>query len=324
MARIVLSGYADQSLVLRSVGVAHRYLAKPCALDDLQNIISRAMALRRMLANSSLRALVSQLSTIPSLPRVYQELMAEIQSSTASLKELGQIVAQDVAMTAKILQIVNSAFFGLPRRVADPVQAVCLLGIDVLKALVMTVHVFPEPSVGSLKELGLHDLWKHSAETAALAKALASAEGCEREVCDHALMAGLLHDAGKLILAANQTERYREALRLSAERGIEPCAAEQEVFGATHAEVGAYLLGLWGLCESTVEAVAFHHQPALCQTTGFVPLTAVHVANALHDARARPDDEQPPRGLDQDYLRKCGLGDRWATWRAQYLNGNLP
>lgn len=321
--RIVLSGYSEQSLVLRSIGVAHRYLAKPCALDDLQNVITRAITLRRILSAPSLRGLVSQLSTIPSMPRIYEELTSEIESPLRSLKELGAIVAQDPAMTAKILHIVNSAFFGLPRQISDPSQAVCLLGLDVLKSLAMSVHVFAQLSPGSLRELGFETLWDHSAEMGTIAKAIAGAEGCGRDVCDQALTGGLLQDVGKLILAVNQTERYREALRLVTERGISHCAAEQEVFGATHAEVGAYLLGLWGLPEATVEAVAFHHQPALCQTSGVVPLTAVHVANALHCARARPHDDQPPPELDQAYLRKCGLGDRWATWRAQYLSRKL-
>jgi putative nucleotidyltransferase with HDIG domain len=321
VARIVLSGHSERTLVFRSVGVAHRYLAKPCELDDLRSVVTRAIALRRVLADSGLRSLVSQLCKIPSMPQVYRELMARIQCPNKSLRDLGAIVAQDVGMTAKILQIVNSAFFGLPRHVPDPVQAVCLLGLDVLQALVVTIHIFAELPLDSVDDLGLGNLWNHSTETGAIAKLVASAQGCDREVCDHALMAGLLHDTGKLILAANQTQRYRQALRLAEERAMPPLAAERDVFGATHAEVGAYLLGLWGLPDPTVEAVAFHHRPAECGVPTLTPLTAVHVADALQHAHHEANDGASSDRLDTEYLEQLGLADRWPAWRDQCLAG---
>jgi HD-like signal output (HDOD) protein/CheY-like chemotaxis protein len=319
--RVVLSGHSERSLILRSVGVAHRYLAKPCEVEDLRSVVTRAMALRRVLSDSALRSLVSQLIRIPSAPRLYRDLMAQIQTSEKSLHDLGRTVAQDIGMTAKILQIVNSAFFGMPRHVSDPVQAVCLLGFDVLKALVMTVHIFTELAMDGVDGLGIEDLWNHSAETGALAKSIAAAEGCERDVCDHALMGGLLHDTGKLILAANQSKRYREALRLAERRPMSPLAAEREIFGTTHAEVGAYLLGLWGLPEPAVEAVAFHHRPADCLGTTITPLTAVHVANALEHAHRAATEEPPPDCLDSAYLDRLGLAQRWPIWQDRCLAG---
>jgi HD-like signal output (HDOD) protein len=321
VARIVLSGHSERTLVLRSVGVAHRYLAKPCELDELRGTVIRAITLRRVLADSALRSLVSQVCKIPSMPQAYQELMAQIQCPSKSLKDLGVIVARDVGMTAKILQIVNSAFFGLPRHVPDPVQAVCLLGLDVLKALVMTIHIFTELPLDSVEDLGLGSLWNHSTETGAIAKRIASAQGCDREMCDHALMAGVLHDAGKLILATSQPTRFRDALRCASERGLALRAAEREEFGTTHAEVGAYLLGLWGLPDSTVEAVAFHHRPADCGATTFTPLAAVHVANALQHACHTTNDEEPSGRLDTEYLQQLGLAEQWPTWRDQCLVG---
>ena len=321
IVRVVLSGHSERELILRSVDAAHQYLAKPCDANHLRGVVTRAMALRAVLADESLRSLVSQLRKIPSMPRVYRELMTQIKDPNTSLNDLGAIVARDVGMTAKILQIVNSAFFGLPRHVPDPVQAVCLLGMDVLKALVMTVHIFAELPLENLGELGLANLWNHSTETGAIAKEIAAALGCERSLCDQALTAALLHDVGKLILAANQTRAYREVLRL-AERGTMPClAAERRVFGATHAEVGAYLLGLWGLPDPTVEAVAFHHRPADCTATAVTPLTAVHVADALQHAGPHPDENEPLAGLDIGYLDRLGLADRWPQWQDRYLAG---
>ncbi len=321
IVRIVLSGHSERELILRSIGATHQYLAKPCDATQLRSVITRTTALRRVLADSSLCSLVSQLCKIPSMPQVYRELMAQIQSPNTSLKDLGAIVAQDVGMTAKILQIVNSAFFGVPRHIPDPVQAVCLLGLDVLRALVVSIHIFTELPLDGVDDLDLGNLWNHSTETGAIAKMIASAQGCDREVCDHALMAGLLHDTGKLILAANQTQRYRKALRLAKERAMPPLAAEREVFGTTHAEVGAYLLGLWGLPDPTVEAVAFHHRPAECGAVAVTPLIVVHVADALEHARHGAGDEQSPHGLDTEYLARLGLAERWPVWRDQCLAG---
>ncbi len=319
IVRIVLSGHSERELVFRSIAATHQYLAKPCEANQLRSVVARALALRQVLADSQLRSLVSRMSKIPSVPQAYRELMAALQDSNKSLKDLGAIIAQDIGMTAKILQIVNSAFFGLPRHVSDPTQAVCLLGLDVIRALVVTVHIFTELPADNLGDLGLGNLWNHSTETGAAAKAIASAHGCERETCDHALMAGLLHDTGKLILAVNQTERYREVLERVSEGRVALRVAEREVFGTTHAEVGAYLLGLWGLPDPVVEAVAFHHRPADCATSAFGPLTAVHAADALLHANGETEPEQPPGGLDIEYLRQLGLAERWSAWRDQCL-----
>ncbi|MEW6250793.1 MAG: response regulator [Planctomycetota bacterium] len=315
--RIVLSGHSERELILRSVAVAHQYLAKPCDPSELMTVITRAVRLRQFLSEPALRTLVAQLERLPSMPQRYRDLMAQIECSNKSLRELGSIVAQDVGMTAKILQIVNSAFFGLPRRVSDPVQAVCLLGLDVLAALVMTVHVFSELPLDSVNGLRLADLWKHSAETGAIARMIASALACDREVCDQALVAGLLHDAGKLILIANQTERYRQALRLAKERATPILVAEHEVLGTTHAEVGAYLLGLWGLPDPTVEAVAYHHRPRDCGVNAVAPLTAVHAADALQHAHEDMNRGQPPDPPDPQYLEQLGLAGEWPKWWEQ-------
>ncbi|MBI5863894.1 MAG: HDOD domain-containing protein [Planctomycetes bacterium] len=321
VARIVLSGHSEQESILRAVGVAHQFLAKPCETDRLLEVVGRAIKLRELLADPKLRTLVSRMSRVPSMPQAYCEMMEQLQSSASSLRDLGAIVARDVGMTAKILQIVNSSFFGLPRHVPDPAYAVCMLGLEVLQSLVLTIHVFAELPVEGLAGVGLHDLWRHSTATGALAKRVAAKEGCDRQVCDHALTAGLLHDTGKLILAANRTEECREAVRLARSDGISLPEAERRVFGATHAEVGAYLLGLWGLPDAVVEAVAFHHRPTDCLGRGFAPVTAVHIANALEHARSATSDEQPPDVLDAAYLAGLGLTERWTSWREQCLEG---
>jgi len=315
IVRIVLSGHSERELVLRSVGATHQYLAKPCDPERLHSVVAQACALRELLADESFRSLVSQMNTIPSLPQLYLDIMQELEDPDGSIKKVGRIIARDVGMTAKVLQIVNSAFFGLPRHVSDPSHAASLLGLDTLKALILTAHVFSHLDKADAKGLCFDTLWNHSIATGSLAKRIASAENCETQVCDHALMAGLLHDTGKLVLAANLPDRYHEVLSLSEKGTMTSLDAERQVFGTTHAEVGAYLFGLWGLPEPIMEAVLFHHSPDRCMATTFTPLTAVHVANVIEHERDDAGKQHETPQLATEYLARLGLLERVSAWQ---------
>jgi putative nucleotidyltransferase with HDIG domain len=219
-------------------------------------------------------------------------------------------------MTAKILQLVNSAFFGLARQVSSPAQAASLLGTETIKALVLSIDVFSQFEGPTVQGLAPESVQKHCAETAAIARQIAITEKPTKEVVDASSMAGFLHDVGKLILAQNMPEQYREVMVHMREKGIPLCEAERAVLGATHAEVGAYLLGLWGLPESMVEATAFHHCPSKSFGDSFAPLTAVHVANVLAHERSSEDRAATVEELDLDYFNQLGLADRVPVWQA--------
>jgi response regulator RpfG family c-di-GMP phosphodiesterase len=313
--RIVLSGHSNRDMILQSVDAAHQYLAKPCDAQALKATVMRACALRDILGDPGLKTLVSQLRTLPSLPTLYAQVVEELNSPEASMHRVGAIISKDVGMTAKILQLVNSAFFGLPRHVANPAQAAALLGLETVKALVLSVEVFSQLDLSALPELSMDELLEHSVRAGSAAKAIAQSEKQEAKVVDDAFMAGILHDAGKLILAANSPREYQRALSMAAKRGVALCEAEREVFGATHAEVGAYLMGLWGLPDPIVEALAFHHSPSKSMAQTFTLLTAVHVANALLHEADGEHDGVTRGGVDLNYLAAIGLTDRLPSWR---------
>ncbi|MEW5956851.1 MAG: response regulator [Chloroflexota bacterium] len=313
--RIVLSGQADKAAVLRTVGLAHQYLSKPCDTETLKSTLRRARTLRDLLTANELKELISQLSTLPSLPALYYELLAELESPEASIKAVGQIIARDLGMTAKMLQLVNSAFFGLPQRISDPVQATILLGLDMVRSLALSAQVFSHFDRVALKGITLDALWEHSLAVSALAGQIAETEGAERYVIGCALTAGSLHDVGKLVLAANLPDKYAAALDLMAAQEIDLGQAERSLFGATHAEVGAYLLGLWGLSDPIVEAVAYHHQPSKGPDQEFTPLTAVHVANVLAHQLLTPTSPPGTTEFDTGYLSRLGLIERLPIWR---------
>ena len=313
--RIVLSGHVDKELIMRSVGSTHQYLAKPCDAQMLKSTIVRACALRELLHSDSLKALVSGMPTLPSLPALYLKIVAELRSPDASIEKAGQIIAQDIGMSAHVLHLVNSSFFGLCHHVSNPTQAVTLLGLNTIRALVLSVHLFScfdkIESVG----LSLNDVWSHSIATGALAKRIAKDQGAVDRYIDYALMAGLMHDVGKLVLTRDMLDQYRETVNFAREQKVCLWRVERDRLGATHAELGAYLLGLWGLPDPIVEAVALHHTPQTCAGPGLSVLTAVHVADVLeHESQSR--DSQPGAGLlDLAYLETIGQIDRIDSWR---------
>lgn len=313
--RIMLSAHTDQVAALRSVRTTHQFLPKPCDPKELRATIHRAFSLRRIMLDPSLKELVSQVTSLPALPAIHAELVKELESPTASINRAADIISLDIAMTAKLLQLVNSSFFGLRYHVASPADAARLLGIETLQALVLSVQLFSQFEQLNRGRFSIDALMSHSLTVAAYAKSIAVSETSDRATTDHAFLGGLLHDVGKLVLAANLPQKYCEAIMLARREQLPIVAGERITFGVSHAEVGAYLLGLWGLPEPIVEAVAFHHTPSTCAVRTFTPLAAVHVADALeHELRANPDMAPPP--LDKPYLTRIEVFDRLPTWRA--------
>ncbi len=319
--RIILSGYSDGGFKLLTTGLAHQYLAKPCDLKVLQSVLQETFRLRSLLHNDGLKKIVAQMATLPSLPTLYQELMIEIQSPNSSLKQVGKIVAKDSGMTAKILQLVNSAYFGLPRQVTTASQAVTLLGLDTIKSLILSIHIFTKFKKTFLKsEFRLKELLTHNLTVAALARCIARQQGANQHIADMAFTAGILHDVGKLIMIANLSEQYQWALALAQKQHISLLGAEKHIFNTTHAIVGAYLLNLWGLPHPIVEAVAYHHTPADSVSRQFSPLTAVHVANAwAYQAETLPLQYSLSE-IDPAYIGDLNLIDQLPVWQTACQN----
>lgn len=215
IVRIVLSGHSDQEMILKSTIPAHRYLAKPCDSQVLVSTVRRACALRDLLGHKALKKVVSNIGALPSLPSLYTEIIEELKSPKGSIKRVGKIVEKDLGMTAKILQLVNSSFFGLPSHVSNPSQAVILLGIDTIKALALTIGLFSKFDTSILNTLNIKKIYEHSLNTGAIAREIAKAENMDMETIDNSFMAGMLHDIGKLILALNFPEAYTEAFKLA-------------------------------------------------------------------------------------------------------------
>ncbi|MBW2410824.1 MAG: HDOD domain-containing protein [Deltaproteobacteria bacterium] len=312
--RIILSGQLDQEMILKTVRSAHQHLSKPCDADLLKSTLAQAFALRDLLADEKIQKLVSRIESLPSLPSLYIEITEELQAANTSFNKVGEIIAKDVGMTAKILQMVNSAFFGLRRQISNPRDAVSYLGFETIKSLVLSAKIFSQFDQKKLPGFSLDGLWNHSMMTGTFAKIVAELEGQAKEVIDDAYMVGLLHDLGKLILVQNLSDSYQEALEAASKDNRALWEVESEMLGATHAEIAAYLMGLWGIKYPVVEAIAFHHTPGKSNARMGI-LIIVHSANALaHEMQSLQTPE--PARLDNRYLGDMDIMERFPAWQA--------
>ncbi|MES4786123.1 MAG: hypothetical protein C4294_10200, partial [Nitrospiraceae bacterium] len=238
VVRVLLSDQSDLEAVLRSVSSAHQCLSKSCTPDLLRATVARACAVRDLLANDALRKLVSGMQTLPSLPALYREVMEELQSPDASIEKVGRIIAKDMGMVTKILQLVNSPFYGLRTHISSATQAVALLGLDTIKSLVLSMKVFSQFEGAHQSFFSLEVLWNHGMMVGRCAQIIAKEQGVDQRIMEDAFTAGLLHDVGLLVLATNLPTQYTDTLALIQDRGIPEWEAEREVLGATHGDIG--------------------------------------------------------------------------------------
>jgi putative nucleotidyltransferase with HDIG domain len=293
IVRIIFSGQSDLDLLMKAVGVAHQFVSKPCNPEILKAIVNRALSLRALLSDSRLMNVISDMKTLPSVPALYNEMRNELQSSEPSMQKVGNILSRDPGMTAKILQLTNSAFFALRRHISNTVEAVSYLGMNRIQHLFLAIHAFAQFAPPENSSFSIELLWEHSLSVAAMAKRIAEQEVAGKEIAEDSFTAGLLHDIGKLVLACRFPDRHADAARIARNDQIPLGEAEMQVFSVTHSEVGAYLLGLWGLPDSIVEAAAYNHRPMHSANGSFCALTALHAADCKIIDRCYPRIPMP-------------------------------
>jgi HD-like signal output (HDOD) protein len=313
--RVILSGFSDLEMIMDCLSGTHQFLTKPCNADTLKDVVGRALDMDEWVNNDKLKAIVSRMGTLPSMPTLYFDILKELGSPQATIENVGITIAQDPGMTAKMLQLVNSAFFGLRRQLTDPAEAVSQLGLETIKSLVLGIHVFSEFESSEKDGLSVQNLWQHSLATAATARRIAQWERQENNIVEESFTAGLLHDVGRLVFISNLPAEYAAAMKRSRDEQTPLVEIEKEVFGASHAEVGGYLLGLWGLPISLVEAAVFHHAPRQCRGRQFGPLSMVHASNVLAHERAEGLSSTLLPQMDYNYLGQIGMWERAQVWR---------
>jgi len=332
--RFILSGYSDKDLILKSLESTHQYLSKPCDPETLKTRILRATSLQDSIGIDSLQNLVSQMGELPTLPTIHNELLKLLRIPDVSGEALSDAIKKDIGITAKILKFANSGYVGLKRKISSVSDAVSYLGMEYIRSIILTIGAFGRLKEFKVEGLCLEDFWNRSLQIAEAAKAIAISQTSSKSQAEEAYVSGLLHASGKLILYSSFPDKVKEVEELVKSGEVNLLEAETQVFGAHHSQVGAYLLGLWGLATSIVESVHWYSNPSQSVPVDFQPLTAVHVASALLTSEdegivktksSASDIFFPTIEIDEDYLDKISLLSRLEDWRflvSGYLNPN--
>lgn len=319
--RIILSGYAGRDVVLNSVDLAHQYLAKPCEDEDLKETISRAFMIKKLINHQGLREMVSRIDSLPTLPETYVELVEELKAEDASIEKIGDIISRDIGLTAKILKMVNSSFFGLRQQITIPAKAVSMLGLDLVKAMALSTGTFDKFKHLKVPGFSLEQMWEHAMLTSAFAKIIAQEGGLDPRDADTAFMAGLLHDIGKLLIAAHLPDSFATINKLAEKISIPIVEAEEKVIGTNHSYIGAYLLGLWGLPDAILDAAAYHHSHHRRSEAKLNPAAIIHIADALAESGDNLNQSQGViEGLDYTCVEAAGLLASLEEWKAKCVH----
>ncbi|HEX2583903.1 MAG TPA: response regulator [Steroidobacteraceae bacterium] len=309
--RMVLSGYAEEEKLLQLVSLAHRYLSKPCDMAQVEAMIERCLLLDALLQSPKLQALVGRIGALPALPKTYAALQAALSKENVQATTVAEIITRDPAIAAKVLQVVNSAFFRLPKPATGIKQAVNHLGFTTIRNLVMSAEVFSQwHKIEGVQGLDPEKLQANAQLSAAACMALARGTSMQ----DDAMLVGLLHDIGYWILLQECPKELTAALMHAQTVGIPTEQAEREVVGASHAEIGAYLLGLWGFPYQIVEAVAFHHVPTRLPHAQFDLLCILDTAHTLvvpDEAHALPLSSEQSPIVDENYFNQSNPPYSW-------------
>jgi len=309
VVRLCLSDSTDDDGFLRAVPVTHQFLSKPCNVENLCEVLERICSLRDILRSEAIHELIGNLKALPATPQTFQALSEAIARPNAHAADIAQIVSADTALSVKVLQLANSAFYRRGAPVTSIQAAISYAGLEMIKSLALSACVFSALDASPTAVKRLQDLQGRSLRKAHFARMLLR----ESRHADEAFTAALLLDIGQAVLALSAPEKFEQMMELARTSGRAWHEVEPEVFGAAHPEVGAYLLGLWGLPLDLIEAVAYHHTPSRVQHAHTSVLAAVHVADAVVDATADRPAKLLDR-LDASFVARTGVSRCLTAW----------
>jgi len=301
IVRIVLSGHSEKEAVLKAAGRSHVFLSKPCSPSKLKSVIKKATSLRKILYDPYIMSVVANMKNVPSLPSIYQELLEVIEAPNSTMKDISKVISKDMGMTVKLLQLVNSAYFGLNTEITNLTKAMNYLGIDIIMSLVLTFKVFSEFNTREFPDMDVERFWQHCLNTALIAKELASMEKQEGKDQDDAFIGGLLHDLGKTVMMANFPPKYNQVLNKFRD-GANLSDTELALLGANHEQVGAYLVSLWGLPDIVAEGIALHHETDTVVMVYGSPMF-VYMANKIERLVWEKNEKEYREKLSEEFLR---------------------
>ncbi len=310
--RIMLSGESDDEKFVKSANLAHYCLSKPTDADTISEVITRLLTVRDKVNNSRMSLLMS-LKSIPSLPTLYTQLVMEINSEKNTSNSIAAIIEKDIGMTAKVLKLVNSSFYGMRNKVHSVAFAISLLGSNTLKSFVLFYKLNNAYESLRMKNLNVNQLWKISEQISLLAAAIANSEHASKKIIDDVMVSGLLQSLGILVLANHAPRSYEKILRDISDNDGFLVEAERRVLGMSHLEAASYVLEIWGLPESVYRSVEQCHSPSQYES-GEIGIVTYLYASIYLISQNTDSILYNNLQLEEAYLEGLGLLDKLPEW----------
>jgi HD-like signal output (HDOD) protein len=278
--RLILSGYSDEHLAIKSLKYAHQFIAKPIDANKINQLILQLIRYEEYLNNPSIRDVINNISILPTIPKLYLEIEEELKSENYSIRKIAEKVSQDISISVKLLQIVNSAFFGISRNIVDPKIAVNLLGIEIVKSVVLFSGLFKDKKNDARVNNFLEKIWEHSFRVATIMQKIIKIVLKDQKIADEAFGIGIIHDIGILVML--EIKDYINIAEKLFDDEKDLTELENYTYKTNHCVIGAYLLNLWGLPQILIEAIEKHHS---AQLTDELVLDVLILANQLDFAK---------------------------------------
>ncbi len=309
--RFVLSGEARPEVMMKATRLSHQYLSKPCETPLLHKTIVETMAQLKTVKNADVARTISQLEGVPARQASLAEFLRLLNDSSVPLDTLAASLRKDPGLSARVLKVANSSYFGHSGAVETLDDAIGLLGMDMIASMVATHKIFAVTPPPASSNLNLDSLWEHCVHVSTLVRQIGYKLKVAPSIMREAGTAALLHDIGKLVLAYAAPSALAAAMTRAKADRMPGWQAEYYVFGNHHAEIGGCLLKLWGLPASVIEAVSMHHSPHHSAETKTGPVTLVHIADMLAHARA---GDGSTTFLDSAHLKALNLPESPDYW----------
>lgn len=313
--RIIVSGQFDEQVVLNSINLVQKYIFKPCEPKDIQDAVEACLVSVKDFDNENVKSNIGDINNLPSLPSIYEELVSLLRQPNVSVDEVGSTISRDISLTAKVIRLVNSAFFGLRRVITAPSEAVIYIGFETVKAIVLSSEVFGSMLAAGIPEDYLNNLWDHSFIVSCFSRAIAQYENLEDLIVDNSFASGVIHDVGRLVFLLKHKNRYMEMLeRLNKDDRLDRCTLEKEVFSSTHAEIGAYLLRYWGLPHACIDPVLYHHNPINYMHADLDAVGIVHAADVIYYRLFRKKANGVAPVLCDSFFERLKIQSHISSW----------
>ena len=281
VGKIILSGYSDKETVIKNLQLANEYLSKPCKTQDLIAAIRNTLRTNDIILNPEIKNIIAEIETIPTSSAVYERLIGELENDNANPRIISEIISQDISLSTNLMRIINCTFFNFPMQAKDIDHAVRMLGSQTLLNILKSSHLFEKFKEFENSEISIKMLWAHSLRVARFAKIIAASSDLPETSCNDCVIASMFHDIGKFIFASKMASQFSEVIAMVKKDNCSIDIAERCILGASHAEVGAYLLARWGFSHEQISILRSHHSEEVMTSLEVTPQMVLFVADSL-------------------------------------------